>query len=1224
MNKNQNLSNESNLEQTDNIFTNIIQGSEIINQTISPNINPSIVQNIEDDKKELKENKNDTIHTQLEEKKCKSNSTPKKTLLNQNQILSDSKLFNDSFKNKNITSNSLVNKSNVESNPNINTPTTKIFNENITNNNNNFDKTKFEKKNKKNKSQFIRNSINVYPEEINKFANEIKNGVLRIKVYKSQIKQRRTAQYNEMDSTKNILFLDNEIKSNIKTENNCEISVFNDKKYKYKLLIKRIAQQLKRKINPPTKGYFYVTIVRTDKYLIKIKKIAKKLKICVHQPTHGFFYNFIEKEKQYKLLIKRIATQLKKRIKLPTCKIIKIYESYRLLIKRIADSLKNSLKKKEIIKKEEKQIPAPLIEEQNNNDNNIIIENNNNDQISKTNDMNIDNNDKNMDDNKMDIEMEHIENNGNKNDAMEHIENSDNKKDVNSTKVIIFEDENGNGYKSLTYSKKDSLSQNIYNDINFTFSKMDVIQEEMPKSVEQKRYCYLNFDNFESNNKNKTEQIEKLDVEHNKIHAKIKKENIENNDRIKTEQINQLEKVEQNKNESSSLSMEIINNVLSDDLKQDINMKENMQIKEICEEKNEILDVNKNVEIKSEYNTHKNDINIIDEKLKSKEEKNIPNKSCNILKDFKFIKSVPSLSKTNKNIFMSLSLFKKGNYLNEGEERRIQNKSHTKNNINLNLNNFNYLNNISNNKLNNNLDNNVNNVIVENNNEMITLSDIEVNNSDFINKFQTFLNQEKIDIIDDFPVSNNKQNISYMQQSNFWYLFVCYILNQNKNLSIYSIIHLLEQYNLWIQDKNEKIFYLIKDKIIEYIEKNYQKEIINQFLFMNKFKDLNQIFEKFEIINGKKDKLYDYKQIKIDNINIINDDKNYQCKCDLCTNDRACFQKVYDLNKNNINIVNDTTISIDKPTPKEYQKICEDNMIKKINYNNLLHSNEAIFLEKLPYKNKNNYFSKSKTIIEEKTNIEHKYISKINNDKNDVLNNSINNSKNNLDKNIDNENTNGNGNDKNENINNNETMNNINGAQTQDDEIIEFNEKNKNYKNISKIKPNTNVDKNIEENDKIKSPENGKKEQILFDIKKDNNSEKNKNWESIIEEKDEKDEESGDEDNRSNKKEKKIKRKKKKKNFTKIQNDKFQENENDEKTQEDKKEEEKSYKKKRKSGNSNIKKKNKSKNVENEEKNELEEMLKEDKIENGNVDVENDTNSKRKKSISPNRKKNKK
>ena len=92
-----------------------------------------------------------------------------------------------------------------------------------------------------------------------------------------------------------------------------------------------------------------------------VKKIAWsiKSKLGIHPPTNGVFYSYVkkeeelklkkEKEHQYKLLIKKIAEQLKKRVKLPTCKIIKIYESYRLLIKRIAEALKKTMKSHESI-----------------------------------------------------------------------------------------------------------------------------------------------------------------------------------------------------------------------------------------------------------------------------------------------------------------------------------------------------------------------------------------------------------------------------------------------------------------------------------------------------------------------------------------------------------------------------------------------------------------------------------------------------------------------------------------------------------------------------------------------------------------------------------------------------------------------------------------------------------------------------------------------------------
>lgn len=47
---------------------------------------------------------------------------------------------------------------------------------------------------------------------------------------------------------------------------------------------------------------------------------------------------------KYKLLIKRIATQLKRRIKLPSCKIIKIYQPYRELILKIAKGIRETAK----------------------------------------------------------------------------------------------------------------------------------------------------------------------------------------------------------------------------------------------------------------------------------------------------------------------------------------------------------------------------------------------------------------------------------------------------------------------------------------------------------------------------------------------------------------------------------------------------------------------------------------------------------------------------------------------------------------------------------------------------------------------------------------------------------------------------------------------------------------------------------------------------------------
>ena len=266
MNSNLNLYNESIQKQSNDINSNIIQNSEIINSAPFPINNSSISKSLEEKKELFKNNK--AMIAKDEEKISNSNASPLKPIIGeQNAIIEGTNISINSS--KNISSNQFINQINEEP---LNKNNTIILNEeeNTNDNNKNF---------KKNKSQFVRNSINVNPEELNKISNEINNGVIRIKIYKSHIKKRRTAQYNKIYLSK-----ENEKITNNKKVNNSEISDFNDKKYKYKLLIKRLARQLKTKIKPPTKGYFYLSIIRTDKYFDKVKKIAKKLKICVHPP----------------------------------------------------------------------------------------------------------------------------------------------------------------------------------------------------------------------------------------------------------------------------------------------------------------------------------------------------------------------------------------------------------------------------------------------------------------------------------------------------------------------------------------------------------------------------------------------------------------------------------------------------------------------------------------------------------------------------------------------------------------------------------------------------------------------------------------------------------------------------------------------------------------------------------------------------------------------------
>ncbi len=195
----------------------------------------------------------------------------------------------------------------------------------------------------------------------------------------------------------------------------------------------------------------------------------------------------------------------------------------------------------------------------------------------------------------------------------------------------------------------------------------------------------------------------------------------------------------------------------------------------------------------------------------------------------------------------------------------------------------------------------------------------------------------------------------------------------------------------------------------------------------------------------------------------------------------------------------------------------------------MLHNNEELFYKGLPKKKANNYFSKSKTIIEEKINIEYNYLSKLNKEKKSIINCPNENNNNNIEKkNI---------NDESKNIieypNNtinercNEDVEHMNHAQ--EEIILESEEKKKSFKNISKMKP-----PNIQENKKIeevkpddmsvkseKKEENEKKIDTQSSDKEEEND-KDNNKEEEKEEKEKEEYDSGDEDNKSNVKDKKL------------------------------------------------------------------------------------------------------
>ena len=112
---------------------------------------------------------------------------------------------------------------------------------------------------------------------------------------------------NKSESNSNI----NKINSDliISSKNNLK----NDENYqnKYKLLIKRIAMQLKRKVREPAQGFFHFALQKGDYPLMIIRKIETQIINHNIEFSNDIFRIYIQKYKKYRELIKRIAHLLK-------------------------------------------------------------------------------------------------------------------------------------------------------------------------------------------------------------------------------------------------------------------------------------------------------------------------------------------------------------------------------------------------------------------------------------------------------------------------------------------------------------------------------------------------------------------------------------------------------------------------------------------------------------------------------------------------------------------------------------------------------------------------------------------------------------------------------------------------------------------------------------------------------------------------------------------------
>ena len=654
-----------------------------------------------------------------------------------------------------------------------------------------------------------------------------------------------------------------------------------------------------------------------------IKKIAKKLKSKVRAPTQGFFHFAFLKGEYPLIIIRKIYNSLDSHkigfnddiFKLYTEK----YYKYRELIKRIARLLKLSKKKSGQILKNVNHEQKNIIQIIPNNNNKSISTNNNFNKINNTNIKdeininkiinNINYGIKNEKDNNININLENINQFNTSNDQGIMINNcisympmsNQNKAKTQVNKIKssqYYNNFNINSYNIYNFSDK------RINPINPFMVSKDKILFNNKKSKSKSYNISNNFTSINTNSKkNNSINNSKEEAKHKNSNiklsptpifseipidskfAELSNDNEIDNDFQNTKLINNNSKINQI---SSFLSNNFV--LMNKDHNLNLSKRKNTNINLINDpEYNNKIDES-NISIVNNYNTDSNN-NITFSSVNNEEFHN-----NNI--------SLDSNKDKAKNINFKVFPFKK---LNESsiEEEKINNsniesqKINISNIKNINCNTFNGRNSS---------DNLIGNDLILYQKEIST----SVDENSFLKKFSLFLSHNNILIQNNLPLAVSEKGQKYLKKNEFWekyinFIYMNYEMN-NEQLSLFSFIHIIEQYFLWCENLNEEIISDFKKLIIDIINKIYDLEKIKKFCFMNKIQNLEELFEKYKnfrkINNNSDDYNHRYHrevEIKIDN--------EVQCNCDLCKNENSYMKNLIEINKSLITGVNIDSLS---------------------------------------------------------------------------------------------------------------------------------------------------------------------------------------------------------------------------------------------------------------------------------------------------------------------------
>ena len=620
----------------------------------------------------------------------------------------------------------------------------------------------------------------------------------------------------------------------------------------YKLLIKRIAMQLKKKVRQPTHGFFFFAMLKGSYPLIIIKKIETQIINHSIDLNSDIFRVYSEKYVKYKELVKKIALLLKQNMK---NKMFWENEKYNQ-VNNI-----NNIQSIQVKVSEKNKFQGHNNQNQKKNTNiksNLHIQNKKFDTSKNIK----------ITQNKKGNNINHINANVNAN------VNNQKKNKSQAPKI-----NNNNISQTSTTQNRNNVSHRINSVINpFNAAK---IQNHKKTNLTKRN------DKNELNNKNSL--ISNKSVKNIKINNNIKNQNLsvssETNKtaKVKFENINKPiisnnanEKSQNTKinkitkktiiNSSDDIEMkEESNKITTNSLSNETNIKNDVDVntKIIPENKRTSIDIdNNNIR---EHNEELNKTSII----RNSEATNV---------------SLNSITSPGRKLQIRLTTFHKFDNIPKliSSDNNVRSSSKKKTNIELN-------------------EINIDSLFINNSNNM---TDEQIS---FVNKFNVFMSNNGIIIENNIPISNDINGQNYLQKSMFWekylhYLYLNYILNKTK-VSLFSFVNLIEQYFLWCETPCAESVKYYKELIIEIITKIFNENEINKFLSMNKIKSLDALFNKYEVFvkYGNKDSFKKNKEVE------IKIDNSVDCNCALCQSDIACIKKIGELNKKlntNVNIEN--------------------------------------------------------------------------------------------------------------------------------------------------------------------------------------------------------------------------------------------------------------------------------------------------------------------------------